>query len=131
MHHEALAERLKAAARGDRGRDGDRASEAASNQSETSDGRWRSHRDLTQTHPTDASADRSPLRSHASNVDRALVSRIRGEYLEMPGLCVTAVQAARLWAIDRATCAAVLDMLVAEGFLQLSRRGTYVRAMAT
>jgi hypothetical protein len=67
-------------------------------------------------------------RASELGLDRALLDRVRGEYLEMPGLSVTVAQAARLWAVDDATGAAVLDALVAEGFLQVSRRGSYVRA---
>jgi len=66
-------------------------------------------------------------RGTTPNVDRALVNRARGEYLEMPCLSLTATQAARLWAMDAPTCAAVLEVLVTEGFLEMSRVGTYRR----
>ncbi len=46
-----------------------------------------------------------------------LVSAIRTEYLEMPGLSVTLVQAARLWNVDRRVCGEALDKLTKEGFL--------------
>ena len=60
-------------------------------------------------------------------VDRALCTRIIGEYLEMPGLKVTIPQASRLWDIDPARCAHLLDTLLASGFLRKSG-GEYVRA---
>jgi hypothetical protein len=41
-----------------------------------------------------------------------LLTRIRGEYLEMPGLSLTLPQACRLWQLDTATCAAVLQQMV-------------------
>jgi DNA-binding MarR family transcriptional regulator len=59
---------------------------------------------------------------------RALRLRVRSEFLEMPGLRITTTQAARLWAVDRATSARVLDDLVAAGFLWKHRDGAYLRA---
>lgn len=56
-----------------------------------------------------------------------MLYRIRGEYLEMPGLRLTIEQAARLWHVDDATCAAVLARLVADRFLTRTRAGAYVR----
>ena len=47
----------------------------------------------------------------------SLQTRARAEYLEMPGLCLTLPQAARLFALDRDACATLLDGLVIEGFL--------------
>jgi hypothetical protein len=52
---------------------------------------------------------------------------IRAEYLEMPGLCLTLAQAARLWNVDRDTCLAMLESLTREGFLYRSR-DSYFRA---
>jgi hypothetical protein len=34
--------------------------------------------------------------------------RIRGEYIEMPGLRLTVTQAQRLWGLDRTACETVL-----------------------
>lgn len=56
-----------------------------------------------------------------------LLYRIRGEYLEMPGLRLTIEQAARLWHLDAGICAAVLMQLVADRFLTQTRHGAYVR----
>ena len=50
----------------------------------------------------------------------ALVSVIRSEYLEMPGLSVTLPQAARLWSADRGDCLDALETLVRDGFLRKS-----------
>jgi hypothetical protein len=53
--------------------------------------------------------------------------RIRGEYLEMPGLRLSIEQASRLWALDRIACVALLEHLVENDFLQCDRNGRYVR----
>jgi len=58
--------------------------------------------------------------------DETLASRIRGEYLEMPGLSLTCAQACRLWQLDDATCRAVLRQLVTEGFLARTASGAFV-----
>jgi hypothetical protein len=60
-------------------------------------------------------------------VIRDLSALIRTEYLEMPGLCLTLAQAARLWNVDTTSCQAVLDSLTREGFLRRSK-GLYVIA---
>jgi hypothetical protein len=56
------------------------------------------------------------------------LERVRGEYLEMPGLSLTLVQAQRLWGIDRDECRLLLDGLVRTGFLRKIGQGEYVRA---
>lgn len=55
-----------------------------------------------------------------------LTSRIRGEYVEMPGLRLTFAQACRLWQMDAPTCGAVLQTLLAQHFLQQTSDGSYV-----
>ncbi len=54
--------------------------------------------------------------------------RIRGEYLEMPGLRLTTAQAQRLWNLDRRTCEELLGTLVASRFLSQTRDGSFIRA---
>ena len=56
-----------------------------------------------------------------------LLYRIRGEFLESPGMRLTLEQAARLWHMDAATCATALMRLVADRFLTRTRHGAYVR----
>lgn len=56
-----------------------------------------------------------------------LLYRVRGEFLEMPGLRLTIEQATRLWHMDAATCASVLMQLVSDRFLTRTRHGAYVR----
>jgi len=61
------------------------------------------------------------------NVDLVrLLDIVRAEYLEMPGLRLTRRQAQRLWALDGATCDALLDMLESTHFLRRSPRGEYM-----
>ncbi len=66
-------------------------------------------------------------RRDAQTSIRELLQRVRGEYLEMPGLRLTAEQARRLWALDQRTCHTLLDMLVEARFLARSRDGKYFR----
>ena len=58
---------------------------------------------------------------------RELLQRVRGEYLEMPGLRLTTEQARRLWSLDLRTCHSILDALVESKFLVRSRDGKYFR----
>jgi hypothetical protein len=55
----------------------------------------------------------------------ALLRRVRGEYREMPGMRLTIDQAMRLWNIDRQTCAAVSNTLVASHFLEMDGFGRF------
>lgn len=56
-----------------------------------------------------------------------MLERIRAEFLEMPGLRLTASQLARLCSVDDAVCQAVLDVLVDAKFLRLGADGAYRR----
>ena len=60
-----------------------------------------------------------------------ILLRIRGEYLEMPGLGLTLSQARRLWDLDERTCAQLLQSLTEQRFLCRREDGTYVRRSAT
>jgi hypothetical protein len=57
-----------------------------------------------------------------------LLRSIERECREMPGLSVTARQAARLWGLGSTTCELVLTMLIQRGILRRTPGGTYVRA---
>lgn len=56
-----------------------------------------------------------------------VLQRIQGEFVEMPGLCLTAAQAQRLWGLDRDVCDALLGALVDAKFLSQTRDGAFVR----
>jgi hypothetical protein len=56
-----------------------------------------------------------------------VVRRIRGEFLEMPGLRLTPEQARRLWRLDESSCEAVLGALVDARFLARTRDGAFIR----
>jgi hypothetical protein len=59
--------------------------------------------------------------------DDALLNRIRGEFLEMPGLRLTRQQAQRLYGLEAALCQRALDRLVELEFLCVKSNGTYGR----
>jgi hypothetical protein len=61
-------------------------------------------------------------------MQRALADRVRGEFLEMPGLQLTMPQAARLWGMEQAACRAVVDALVEASFLRWTPGGKIARA---
>jgi hypothetical protein len=57
----------------------------------------------------------------------AVVDRVRGEFVEMPGLELTLPQAVRLWTLGADDCRYVIDALVEVGFLKWTTRRTIVR----
>jgi hypothetical protein len=57
-----------------------------------------------------------------------VLQRIQGEYLEMPGLRLTAAQAQRLWGLDQEMCSSLLAALVDASFLRQTRDGAYIRS---
>ena len=59
---------------------------------------------------------------------RDWIQVIRAEYLELPGLSLTALQAQRLWSLDAETCQLVLNTMVGEKFLRCTADAQYVRA---
>jgi hypothetical protein len=52
---------------------------------------------------------------------------VRAEYLEMPGLSLTEVQAGRLWNLSPDIVEALLVELERARFLRRTTKGTYVR----
>ena len=56
-----------------------------------------------------------------------VVRRIRGEFLEMPGLRLTEQEARRMWRLDETACEAVLGALVDARFLAKTRDGAFIR----
>lgn len=67
------------------------------------------------------------MAQHLCEVDDVLL-RVRGEYLEMPGLRLTPAQAQRLWGLDVMAAQSVIEALVDARFLRRRPDGTFVRA---
>ena len=63
----------------------------------------------------------------ASSPPERLLERIRGEYLEMPGLRLKLEQMQRLCGVERTLCQQVLDSLVNDKFLCVKPDGAYAR----
>jgi hypothetical protein len=53
--------------------------------------------------------------------------RVKGEFLEMPGLRLTEAQARRLWGLEASACSALLGALVDAKFLFRTRDGAFMR----
>jgi hypothetical protein len=71
--------------------------------------------------------------SHVNEVLRndPQLLRLWHEFAEMPGLRLTIAQAQRLCALDRATCAELLESLVSARLLVRGGDGRYSRQMPT
>jgi hypothetical protein len=70
----------------------------------------------------------SGVRAETQRGWQDVVRRVRGEFLEMPGLRLTPQQARRLWRLDEAACEKVLGALVDARFLARTRDGAFVRS---
>jgi hypothetical protein len=66
-------------------------------------------------------AERRDLRAR-----QALVRRVHGEFLEMPGLTLSIAQAARLFSLPPAVCARVFGELLNSQLLRRTADGRYV-----
>jgi hypothetical protein len=71
--------------------------------------------------------DEPPQHSSPSNANQVksldVIWRVRLDFDQMPGLCVTCLQAQRLWKIDALTAAGVFQMLVEMGYVRNNGRG--------
>jgi hypothetical protein len=56
-----------------------------------------------------------------------LLTRIKAEFTEMPGLQLTPWQAQRLWGLEQQQCDRALEALVDVAFLHRTAKGAYVR----
>jgi len=81
-------------------------------------------RDAAMPHQTEAP---SPFLDETTTKTEQILRRVQGEFLEMPGLRLTEAQARRLWGLDMATCAALLDVLIAARFLFRTSDGAFMR----
>ena len=59
--------------------------------------------------------------------DDAVLRRVQGEFLEMPGLRLSEPQARRLWGLDPTVCATLLNTLVESNFLFKTSDGFFMR----
>ncbi len=66
----------------------------------------------------------APLSSR--HINDSVLRRIRAEFLEMPGLCLTLEQAQRLWGLEPNACEALLNSLIDTRFLRRTDRGLFV-----
>jgi hypothetical protein len=71
--------------------------------------------------------NRGIIMAEANRGIQEVVRRVRGEFIEMPGLRLTPEQARRLWRLDELACDAVLGALVDARFLARTRDGAFVR----
>jgi hypothetical protein len=69
-----------------------------------------------------------PLERRNIPARQRLVSRIRAEFSEMPGLLLTLAQAGRLFGLTHDACARILSALAREGLLRRHDDGTYGRS---
>jgi hypothetical protein len=58
-----------------------------------------------------------PMMNSTENTREDLTLRARAEFREMPGMCLTTAQAARLWQLSPARAEELLSELVQAGFL--------------
>jgi hypothetical protein len=63
----------------------------------------------------------------SASLPEGLLDRIRAEYLEMPGWCLTLEQMQRLDSVERTLCKRVLDALVDAKLLCVKSDGSYAR----
>jgi hypothetical protein len=62
-----------------------------------------------------------------ADIPTTLLLRARSEFVEMPGLSLTTRQASRLWGLEHAMAARVLESLEEAGFLFRTDDGVFVR----
>jgi len=67
------------------------------------------------------------MHTQSTCVSEDVLRRVRGEFLEMPGLRLTEAQAGRLWNLDSASCRALLTALVDSRFLFKTGDGAFMR----
>ena len=60
---------------------------------------------------------------------KTLIRRVRSEFEEMPGLCLTLAQASKLFGISSDACARIFSQLSEEGLLRPIRNSTYARRL--
>jgi hypothetical protein len=66
----------------------------------------------------------------SSSEVRADISRVRVEFIEMPGLRLTLPQASRLWGLEPTACLDVIEVLIRSAFLRWTAAGAVARVEA-
>ena len=56
------------------------------------------------------------------------MKRVKSDFIDMPGLRLTPLQAQRLWALDPQLCGRLLEALVSARVLEKTTRDVYVLA---
>lgn len=79
---------------------------------------------VTMIEPSDRRSKDAPDTERATD---EMLRRVRGEFIEMPGLRITEAQARRLWGLDAAACSALLHALVEARFLFRTPDGAFMR----
>ena len=67
------------------------------------------------------------MQSESPRATEETLRRVRGEFLEMPGLRLTEAQARRLWGLDAGSCEVLLRALVDAKFLFKTQDGAFMR----
>lgn len=67
------------------------------------------------------------MKAHTRRATEDVMTRVQGEFLEMPGMRLTEAQARRLWNLDADACHALLNALVDSQFLFRTRDGAFMR----
>ena len=73
-----------------------------------------------------ADMNRAPVVDRHQSLTDGIRRRAEAEYMEMPGLKLTAAQASRLWHLDVAASVRLLDSMVEAGVLYRTRDGAYL-----
>jgi hypothetical protein len=69
----------------------------------------------------------TPLNQQVPSTEQ-LLDRIRHEFAALPGLRLSAAQAARVWGLDHATAATLLERLVSDEYLVRLADGVMMRS---
>jgi hypothetical protein len=65
----------------------------------------------------------------SATVIATLIKRVQDAFLDIPGLSMTVEQAQRWFHLDRATCQALLDVLMDSAVITRRPDGAFVRSM--
>jgi Fic family protein len=63
-----------------------------------------------------------------TNIDNPILTRIRGEFGEMPGMRLTVPEASRLWHLAPEACERLLAALVEQRLLVRTKSGAFIQS---